>query len=195
MPNLIKEVANSFDIHDTRPIKLWTEDEARFGRMGNPRKCWAPKKVRPIVHLQRIREYLYVFSAVCPWSGETYSLILPLCNTIAMRVFLEGFSQVYHDYRNIIIVDRATWHVTKRLPLFDNIRFIYLPAGSPELNPTEHLWDHIREKYLGNKTFDSLDEMQDEMVDILQKFETERATIKKLTEFYWMTENSLLMAD
>jgi transposase len=186
MPDLIKEVAGTFDIQANRPIKLWSEDEARFGRMNNPKRCWAPAKVRPIVHLQRIREYVYVFAATCSWTGETYSLILPLCNTEAMQIFLKKFSEEYCDYNNIVIVDQAAWHMTKKLSQFDNVRFIYLPAGSPELNPTEHLWEHVREKYLGNCVYDSLDEFEDIMVDILRKLPHEQETIKNLTGFHWM---------
>jgi hypothetical protein len=154
--------------------------------MNNPKKCWAPAKMRPIVKLQRIREYLYVFAATCPQTGETYSLILPICDTTAMQVFLEGLSRQYHDYNNIIIVDRAAWHTTKKLAPFENIRFIYLPSGSPELNPTEHLWEHIREAYLGNRIYNSLYEVQEEMVTILQKISNDTETIKKMTEFYWL---------
>lgn len=157
--------------------------------MNNPKKCWAPEKTRPTVILQRIREFLYVFAANCPQTGETFSLILPVCNTHAMQIFLESFSQKYSDYKNIIIVDRATWHVTQNLPQFDNIRFIFLPVGSPELNPTEHLWQHIREKYLANRIYDSLDQFQNELVIVLQKIANDTKTIKNLTNFHWLNFN------
>ena len=186
MPETIKEAAGTFDVQDNRPIKIWAQDEARFGRMNNPKKCWAPPQIRPIVHLQRIRQYLYVFSAASPETGETYSLILPVCNSDAMKVFLEGLAQQYKDYRNIIIADQAAWHVTKKLQQFDNIRFIFLPAGSPELNQAEHLWEHIREKYLGNRIFNSLDQLEDELVDIIGTMSTEKEVIKNLTGFYWI---------
>ena len=190
MPELIKKVTSTFDGHDTRPIKLWAQDEARFGRMNNPKKCWAPLQLRPTVHLQRIRQYLYVFSATSPETGEAYSLILPLCNTDAMGAFLESFSQHYNNYKNIIIVDQASWHTTKKLPQFYNIRFIFLPPGSPELNPAEHLWEHIREKYLGNRIFDSLDQLEDELVNIIATIHTEQGIIKNLTGFHWITPNT-----
>jgi putative transposase len=32
-----------------------------------------------------------------------------------------------------------------------------LPARSPELNPTEHVWDELREKWLINRMFDCQD--------------------------------------
>jgi len=158
--------------------------------MNNPKKCWAPSADRPIVHLQRIREYIYVFSATNPFTGEVFSLILPICNTDAMIVFLNELSAQYSDYKNIIFVDGATWHSTKNIPYYDNIRFIFLPAGSPELNPTEHLWEHIREKYLGNKVFDSLDALENEMVDILVNVSLEHDVIKKLTGFHWLVKNT-----
>jgi len=41
-------------------------DEARFGRINCPRPCWAPKGVRPGVAAQLIREYTYLYGAVCP---------------------------------------------------------------------------------------------------------------------------------
>ena len=186
MPDLIAKAASSFETEDKRPLKLWSEDEARFGRMSNVRRSWAPPKVRPIVHLQRIREYVYVFSATSIWTGESYSLILPLCNTGAMEMFLTSFAEKYRDFRNIIVVDQAGWHVTKNLPQFDNIRFILLPPGSPELNPTEHLWEHIREKCLGNRTFNSLDEAEDKIAEALEMVRNDQETIKNLVGFHWM---------
>jgi transposase len=34
------------------------------------------------------------------------------------------------------------------------MRLYPLPARSPELNPTEHVWDELREKWLANRMFD-----------------------------------------
>jgi len=104
-----------------------------------------------------------------------------------MQAFLDAFSQQYSQYKNIILVDCAGWHLTKKLVPIDNIRFIPLPPGSPELNPTEHLWEHIREKHIGNKTFPSLDAVENEMVDILNGLTSEIAEIKKLVGFHWLT--------
>jgi len=55
-------------------------------------------------------------------------------------------------------LDGAGWHKAKGLKIPSNIHFIQQPPYSPEVNPTEHLWDEIREKHLHNKIFDSLAE-------------------------------------
>jgi hypothetical protein len=42
-----------------RQVRLMFQDEARFGRINDPRRCWAPKGFRPEVGLQIVREYTY----------------------------------------------------------------------------------------------------------------------------------------
>ena len=54
-------------------------DEARFGRINRPRPCWAPAKVRPAVASQLVREYIYLYGAVCPKDGACAYLVMPIC--------------------------------------------------------------------------------------------------------------------
>lgn len=42
------------------------QDEARFGRINHPVRCWAPKGIRPHVAAQMVYEYTYVYTAVSP---------------------------------------------------------------------------------------------------------------------------------
>jgi hypothetical protein len=50
-----------------------------------------------------------------------------------------------------MVMDQAAWHRTSDIDGFENIRIIYQPPYSPELNPVEHLWEYIREKnYMRN---------------------------------------------
>jgi transposase len=48
-------------------------------------------------------------------------------------------------------------HRSKELIVPANIRLIEQPAYSPEVNPVSHLWEELREKYLHNRLFSSLD--------------------------------------
>jgi hypothetical protein len=45
------------------------QDEARFGRLSDPRRCWAPAPIRPMVGVALIREYIYAFATVSPKDG------------------------------------------------------------------------------------------------------------------------------
>ena len=44
-------------------------------------------------------------------------------------------------------VDGARWHRSKSLNIPPNIHFIEQLPYSPEVNPTEHILDEIKEKY------------------------------------------------
>jgi transposase len=48
----------------------------------------------------------------------------------------------------------------KRICIPPNLHLLFLPPYSPELDPVEHLWDEIREKYFHNLVFDSLDALE-----------------------------------
>lgn len=46
--------------------RLMFQDEARFGRMSRPRRCWAPPGTRPVMKNGYEREFTYVYGAVSP---------------------------------------------------------------------------------------------------------------------------------
>jgi transposase len=120
------------------------QDEGRFGRISEARRCWAPPGVRPTCPRQVVRESLYVFAAIAPASGEMTALILPYCDTEAMNLFLRTLSGEFAGRLVLLQTDRAGWHRSAALRLPDNVRLFYQPSHSPELNPVEHLWDDLR---------------------------------------------------
>ncbi|MDR1084535.1 MAG: hypothetical protein LBP22_06650 [Deltaproteobacteria bacterium] len=52
------------------PVCLMLQDEARFGRMSDPGRCWIPVPHRPKIMKALVREYIYIFGAVCPKTGH-----------------------------------------------------------------------------------------------------------------------------
>jgi transposase len=165
------------------------QDEAVFGRINKTGAAWAPKHIRPIVKAQKVRQFLYAFSAVFPHSGENFSLILPVATAEAMDLFLKHLSEQHKDSRCIIITDQAPWHSKKLHTKYDNIRIIELPPYSPELNPTEHFWDHIRENFFKNQCFSSIDHVQDRLVEAFESASNDKATIQSLSLFSWIPLN------
>lgn len=58
-------------------LRVMFEDEARYGRISDPRRWWAPSGVRQEVKAQVIREYEYAFAAVSPHDGTLDSARAP----------------------------------------------------------------------------------------------------------------------
>lgn len=176
-----------FNENDTRPIKLFFQDEGRFGRSNNLSRCWSPKGCRANVSKQIVRQYTYAYSSICPETGESHSLILSGSNTEIMNLYLDDLSKDYSHYRIILCVDNAAWHKSKGLKLPDNIVFLYLPPYSPQLNPVEHLWDYIRkQKGFNNRILNSMKEVFDKLVVALNEVCNENNIIKSLCDFNWL---------
>jgi hypothetical protein len=57
---------------------------------------------------------------------------------------------------------------------------------SPQLNPVEHIWDEIREKWFANEDFNSLDAVEDRLVEALVALENDRDLVASTTGFDWI---------
>jgi transposase len=79
------------------------------------------------------------------------SLVLPEVSSKCMQIFLNEAAQCYSDENILMIMDGAGRHKSHYLQLPENLRLLFLPPYSPELNPQEHLWDELRERYFHNR--------------------------------------------
>lgn len=162
-------------------------DEARFGRINRPVRCWAPPRLRPVVDCQMVREYTYAYSAVCPADGALVSLVLPTMQTECFAVFCREIAARHPDELVVLVCDGAASHTTAQLALPENLRIVNLPPYSPELNPTEQLWDLIRERWFSNIAHKSLDAVEDVLVHALRLLEGAPDTIRSLTSRDWIS--------
>lgn len=169
-----------------RAVRLMFQDEGRFGRISDPRRCWAPSGFRPATPGQFVREYSYAFAAVSPHDGVLDSLILPEVSAEAMSIFLAEVSARHPEEFILMVMDQASWHKARALRVPPNMRLLWLPPYSPQCNPAEHLWDEIREKWFANRVFPSLDAVEDALEEALFTLEKDQKRVFGLTGFDWI---------
>lgn len=167
------------------------QDEGRFGRINEPRSCWAPDGCRPTTCCQTIREYTHAYAAVSPHDGTMDSLILPSADGVSMSIFLQEVAHRHHNDVVVMIMDGAGWHVSSDLVIPENMRILYLPPYSPELNPAEHIWDEIREKWFSNKAFQDMAGVENILMESLRHLENDKALVKSLCGFAWIVKCKL----
>jgi len=172
-------------------VRILFQDEGRFGRISDRRRCWAPLPSRPLVGHQVIREYVYAVTAVSPFGGKIFSLVLPWVDAEGMSVFLRHTAQAFVNEVCIMILDGAGWHRANNLQVPKTIRLVPLPPYSPELNPVEHIWDWLRDNIFKNMAFESLDEVMDTLCDALKNLSVRPDLVKSLTCFEWLNALSL----
>ncbi len=56
----------------------------------------------------------------------------------------------------------------------------------PELNPIEHVWDKLREKFFHNQVFKSLDALEDHLVLALKTVEANPITVSSIASWPWL---------
>jgi DDE superfamily endonuclease len=168
---------------DQRPVAILTADEGRFGRLGQVMQAWCAPGMRPQVPQQLVREYLYAFVSVAPSLGRMSALVLPFSNTAMMNLFLEQVAQDFADFFVVMQVDGAAYHSSENLIIPENIRLIIQPPCSPELNPTERVWEEIREKHFYNRAFETLDAVSDTLCVGLKELMDLPEKIKSMTYF------------
>ena len=136
-------------------------DEARFGRINKIRPCWAPPHVRPAVAAQFVRQYTYLYGAVCPQDGSCAYLVMPAPDTACFQIFLDALAKKFPRDDILLVLDGAPNHRDASLANSRYITRLFLPPYAPELNPKENIWDEIREKIFKNYVLKSMDEVNE----------------------------------
>lgn len=146
-----------------RPLELWWQDEARVGQQGSLTYLWAERGSRPAAPRDQRYKWAYIFGAVCPGRDTGAALVLPAANADAMNLHLQEIStRVTPGAHAVLVLDGAGWHQTGgKLKVPDNLSLLHLPPYSPELNPTENIWQYLRQNYLSNRVFDNYDAIVD----------------------------------
>lgn len=150
------------------------------------RRCWAPAGVRPEVPRQVVRKYTYAFCAVSPEDGVMDSLVLPFENSETMSMFVAEVASRHLDEYVAMFMDQAGWHISKDVKVPENMCLRYIPPHSPELNPAEHIWDEVSEKWIANRFYKNFESVEDRLCEALASLEQNPAKVKSMTAFPWI---------
>ena len=119
-------------------------------------------------------------------TGESFFLLMSHCDTILYECVLRELSNAYHDDRIILVCDGAAWHTAKALKTPPNIRLLFLPPATPEMNPIEQVWKEIRKRGFKNEAFQTLDNVIIRLCDSISSLSCE--TIRSITARDWIVK-------
>jgi len=180
-PAAVSEIIDN----NNMPVKFFSCGETGPGLITSLGKRITLPGVRPVGTIQRTFENYYIYGAAEVSCGESFFLELPFMNTDCFRCFPDGFSETFSDSMNIFIIDNAWIHKAKRLIIPENIRLIFLPPYSPELNPVGRFWQYIKKDIKG-EIFSDPAEMKDYADDILKEYS--KKTTASLTGFSYISD-------
>ncbi len=158
LPDRLDEITA---LHPGKKLRVFFQDEARFGQQGTLTNVWAPTGSRPRAVRQTEYEYLWVLGAVCPETGHAEGLLSPRLNTDVINVFLREFSATLaSDEHAVMIWDGAGFHTSNAVEVPENVTLVQLPPYSPELNPMENLWHYLKSHYWSNRLHEDYEALE-----------------------------------
>jgi transposase len=104
-----------------------------------------------------------------------------------LELFLHHLRQELGEGSIGVVLDSSGSHHSSEVVWPQDMQPLYLPPYSPELNPAEQIFRHIR-KHLSNTVFTTLDELQDALIDELQLFWEQPTVLLSLTGYPWWVE-------
>ncbi len=150
-------------------VRVFVEDESRFGLMPVTRRRITAKGVKPIQKCKMSFQNYYLYGSIEPITGENFFFEFPKLNSDCFQIFLNEFSKKYSNSLNIMLLDNGAFHKAKKLIIPNNTVLLFFPPFSPELNPIERFWLDVKDQ-IASMIFHKLQDLADYVTSIIKKY-------------------------
>lgn len=143
---------------------LYFADEAGVRSDYHSGTTWAPKGKTPVVPATGQRFGINLVSAISPRGDMRFMAVEGRLNATKFIEFLRRL--LYNAERPIfLIVDGHPSHRARKVFEFvrstkGKLRLFFLPPYSPELNPDELVWNHLKSHGIGRRAITSREELK-----------------------------------
>jgi len=163
---------------------VWALDEARFGRKGWYRRRWCPRGTRPPWVCDDQYEWLWLYAAVEPTTGQSFCLFLPRLDGACFELFLREWRQAFPDAPWAVVLDNSGAHTSGQVSWPEGLQPVHLPPYRPELNPGERWFKELREP-LSNQVHESLEALETSLTKALRHYWDQPLALVRLTAYPW----------
>lgn len=163
---------------------VWAFDEGRFGLKATLRRRWCPRGVRPPWIVDERYEWLWVYLAVEPLTGDCFVLYLPHVDSACLQLFADHFAAYLGDRRVGLVLDGSGTHQATTMRWPEQLVRLPLPPYSPELNPAETVFRLLRAE-LSNRCFQDLDELEAAITAVFQQCWAKPGQLRSRTGYPW----------
>jgi len=138
-----------------RHAEIFFLDEAGIRSDDPLGKTWAPRGQTPVVKTSGQRQAVNVISAVNPLGAFWFKVYTGRLNATLFKEFLQDFLK-HRKKPVILIVDGHPSHKANLIAKYirelkGKLELFFLPGYSPDLNPDEFVWNHMRNKGVTKK--------------------------------------------
>jgi hypothetical protein len=169
------------------PGCLFYQDELRAGTRTHIGRKWSPVGHRPYTPVQIGYESLYLYLALCPFTGKGFAAFLPKMSSAWFGWFVKRIDACVEG-KHLMIADGSRTHSASA---FEGTKFKFskLPPYCPELNPVERVFKEVRSG-LKHRVFATLDAAEKQLTAVLNRLFTGGQTIINMTCFPYIQNTS-----
>ncbi|MBV9279998.1 MAG: transposase [Chloroflexi bacterium] len=157
----------------------------RVGLRGTTRRVWGRRGVKVRQPLQLVYEWQYLPLVVDPLSGRLWWLWADTMRAPAARALVEA-TRAETDLA-ALVWDRAPGHRDETVRAA-GLPLIEPPPSSPELNPAERVFEHLRARIEG-EVYPSLGAKVAKVEAHLEELDADPERVKRLTGWHWIADN------
>ena len=167
-------------------IELLFYDEAFFCRESTVTRGWYPRGCKAEIQCPKTFEKVGTCGAVSPGDGRLYSLVFNGFDSDTFIYYLRWLLKVFKTKKKIVIVlDNASSHKSYKVKEFvakykKRLDLLYLPPYSPDLNPIERVWKHLRYHVTHNVYFETLKVLENTIISYLKEHARPNESLKSL---------------
>ena len=143
---------------------LYFEDESNLSMTALLGKTWAPRGKTPVQRVTGKRGGISAMSAISKRGDLIFTLLEKRIASDEIIHFLKQILQ-HHKRRHVVVVmDQARPHTSKKTKAFiesqKRLHVFYLPPYSPDWNPDEKVWNHLKHAELKGHQAKTKEEMR-----------------------------------
>ncbi len=146
-------------------------------------RTWGKKGETPVVSSMGARYRMSFISAIT--SRGHMRFMIKEKGGVNAEVFIEFVRRLIVGCKNriFLIVDRGPAHVAKKTKAFvasfgGRLRLFYLPPYSPDTNPDELVWKHLKADTVGRTSITSFDDFKDKVKSSMLSLQRSPAKIQ-----------------
>ena len=161
---------------------IYFADEASVRSDYHSGTTWAPVGMTPVVEKTGARFSVNMISAISSRGALRFMLVDGKMNS---EKFVRFLKRLVHDAPKsvFLVVDRHPVHRSAEVAKYvastkGKLRLFFLPSYSPEPNPDEQVWNHVKNHGVGRKTFRGPDQLREAVVKRLRSLQRLPAIVR-----------------
>ena len=166
-------------------------DSAELSLFPTISRCWTPIGQQRVILTPGVHaEKRWDWGAVNPLNGQTVHVLHPRRDNVGFRRLLAAISRTcdlpsHPERRVILFVDNDRAHRAKPVRQLlekhgQQFQVEFLSSYSPELNPQEDIWQHLRRRVTHNHYFEQIDALTEAVGQFHQELQDNPEQVLRL---------------